>query len=122
MVRDIKLYIITDSNEIKAIVEGGAQFDLVKKYNFSADVICVNGQNHSITNLPMSTGEYVRKDSQLRFNPMSVIDEINSDERDILANKLVGGGLEVCAVNGTEVIHYFPNKHQGYQGGGLFNR
>ena len=118
----ITIYISTDSNEVRGILEpvklGEEEF--VRDYNFSIDRIRLNGQSFLIKNFPVDQGKEIQKTLELHFNPMSVISgNINAQNKNHLIKKLVNEGLKVDEVDNRGVKHHFSNKYGSYQGGGF---
>jgi len=118
-------YISTDSNEVKVIVERPYElqkvFSLVRDYDFSEDVIRVNGISVPIANIPMEVGEKIKKREGLFFNPVSVIlAKLDPEREKNLIQKLVREGVVIAKVDGRSVEHSFPTKYDGYQGGDIF--
>jgi len=111
------IYISTDSNEVKQILEKRElQWnEFVNNYNFSSDKIKLNGKCHTITNLPMIDGEEIKNKYKLYFSPMSVINLPLKNSNNLI-KKLAREGLYVSIINNGKVENHFPTKYDGYQG------
>ena len=104
----MEIYTTTDSNEIRAIVEGRIPKCLIHNYDFPTDRIYLRGYaGITITNIPLSDSMRIQKKMNLKFFPCSVINCFNKRQKTDLIKKLVGQGLFVAVSDNGNLEHYF---------------
>lgn len=104
----MKIYISTDSNEVKAIIEGKVPDNLIEDYDFSEDSIRLNGYSVNIINLPISEAARIQRVRNLGFNPLSFIGRCNEAQKACLVKKLVNEEQQFIAVIDKGIVeHYY---------------
>lgn len=108
MMKEFNIYFGTDSNEVRAIIEGDNLSHLVDNYNLSTDKIRLDGIDNIIINLTHNVGKELKKIHKLNFIPLSALSGMmNIADNNYIIHKL----------KQASILADVPKKYEGFQVG-----